>query len=124
MKFNTSILKMFREDFEEAIKPLEEKFKVTIKCGKITYSEDSFSAKIEAVTSEGNFEQKEFEKYAKLFGFNADDYGKTIIMQGTEYAFVGFNLSRPKFRCKIRNTRTGQEAATTEASIKELLKKQ
>jgi len=123
MKFNTGILRKFREDFEQAVKPLEEKFKVTIKCGKITYGDNNFSAKIEATTTEGNFEQEEFEKYARLFGFDKDDYGKTITLQGNEYAFVGFNLGRPKYRCKIRNIKTGQEAAATEASVKNLLKK-
>ena len=45
MKMSTQNLRLFREDFTNEMKKLEEKYHITIKLGNIRYSEEDFTAK-------------------------------------------------------------------------------
>lgn len=47
MEINQTTLSQFREDFQEAVKKLEEKYGVVIEAGRITYEASRFQFKVE-----------------------------------------------------------------------------
>ena len=47
MDINKETLPLFRKDFSDAVRKLEEKYEVKISLGMITYSENTFSCKME-----------------------------------------------------------------------------
>lgn len=93
------LLEAFRKDFAEAMKPLEKKYNLSLKLGRITYGEDSFNGKLEAFDrSEGESrEAKEFQKHCTLYGLEPTDLGKTIVCDGDSFKIVGLNPSKRKY---------------------------
>ena len=68
MKMSTQNLRLFREDFTNEMKKLEEKYHITIKLGDIRYSEEDFTAKLTATNQTAVKKQKEQgEEDAKYF---------------------------------------------------------
>lgn len=122
-----TMLNNFRKDFAEAVKELESKYNVTIHMGNISYSENSFDAKVNV---KENLDEKaaeelaknDFTRYCSLFGFKPDDYGKEFIAQNKKFKFVGFNPRCPKNACKIVDENGGVYKAPVE-TVKNALKK-
>ena len=116
----------FRIDFNNAMKELEEKYKISIELGKISYDDAKFTAKITAnvIGEEAKEkEREEFEQYARLYGFNSDDYGKEIVIQGKRFRFIGFNHRCPKNICKIIEIATGTSYKCPDTTMKNALAK-
>lgn len=106
MNINKESLKEFRKDLDEIIKPLEEKYGVTIDLGSISFSDIEFSTKINVKNNEINgksVEQYEFEKVCHLYGFKPEDYGKEFKQKDETFKFVGFNINSPKYKYKCVN---------------------
>lgn len=91
--------KEFREDFKEAVKELELKYGVSVKLGKITYTDSSFTSTMEVFdTKEGKTpEQVDFENRCYKFFLNESDFGKEIVIDGKNYAIAGINGQKRKF---------------------------
>lgn len=116
----------FRNDFNNTIKELEEKYKISIELGKISYDDAKFTAKITAnvIGEEANEkEREEFEQYAKLYGFNPEDYGKEVVIQGKHFRFVGLNHRCPKNICKMAEISTGTGYKCPDTTMKNALAK-
>lgn len=123
MNFNEREFNSFREDLSKVVKELEEKYGVTIKPGKITYSDAAFDIKL-IVTKEGrNVEQEDFLKYCSYYGFSKDDLGKKITLDGDEYVITGMKPSRRKFPIVIQSLNSGKSMLATIDSVRKALGK-
>lgn len=112
---------LFRKEFSEIVKPLEEKHSVKIKLGNITYDPGiNFTAKITVTGADGD--KKIFEKYCNLFGLKDSDYGRIVNLKGDDYKIVGLELKRSKFPIVVENVKTKKKVSTTEEAIKSKLK--
>ena len=91
--------KAFRKDFEDAVVGLEQKYRVTVSLGKITYSDTEFRTPLTATkVIEGKTpEQVQFEEHAALFGLKPYDFGRTFAVEGMQYKLVGLRPSAPKW---------------------------
>lgn len=103
MKMSTQNLRLFREDFTNEMKKLEEKYHITIKLGNIRYSEEDFTAKLTATNQPAVKTPKEqFEedaKYFRGFGVMPNMYGKIFRgIDGGLFRLVGL---RPNARKNI-----------------------
>jgi hypothetical protein len=75
--FNPENLKEIRDDFNEAVKQLEEKYGIRLSFDKISYSPDSFGAKINAIIANSAVTEEsvnpkwiaDFTRYTE-FGYN------------------------------------------------------
>lgn len=86
----------FRLEIELALKGLANKYDMDIKAGKIKYTNNSFSLVLDATRKEIDgkpYEQAEFEKWAVIYGFEPEDYGKIFNMNGKTFTLYGFNTS-------------------------------
>jgi hypothetical protein len=118
MEFNNIYFKKFREDCNAALKSVAEKYNLSINVGHISYSDDTFSAKMECQkTDAGDIGLKEFKRYCQLFGFQKEDYNREFTMDGRRFKLVGFNLKSPKNCCQIVDTKTGKQYRTTDKAV-------
>lgn len=95
-------LKMFRHEFTQSMKALEEKFGVKVDLGRISYSDTNFSGKITVsnVAEDGTVENPEAEGFrscASLVGLKPEDLGREFTHRGETYKITGLNLRRSKY---------------------------
>lgn len=94
IEFGRPECRTVREAVREALKSVEEEFEVDIEFGNGRFSSGSFGFKIDINTRDENGEkqnakEKEFKLYAKSFGLEPDDFGKTFNDRGKLYTIVG-----------------------------------
>lgn len=106
MEINQNTLKQFREDYEQAVKSLEEKYGVVIQAKNITYSDNSFHFKTEVTNGESKAEirKQDFEKYCSLYGLKPSDYLRSFEKEDNKaYAIIGINPNKRKYPIMIRD---------------------
>lgn len=111
MEINQSTLKEFREDFQEAVKSLEEKYGIIIQAKGITYEPSQFHFKVEVKngSTKEDVYQSDFNRYCSMYGLNQDDYMRTFTNQGQEYQIVGINPNKRKNSIIIKQVSNGKE---------------
>lgn len=98
VSFDRSICKMLNEEITDAIKPLAEKYGLSILPAGGSYDELSYTKKIKLQVKETESGKSgaaaEFARYAPMFGLPEDAFGKTFISSsGTRFRINGI---RPK----------------------------
>lgn len=98
-------LDAFELDLIESLKVLEEKYKVKVSLGTPTYYPEHFTVKLTAkntVRADGlTFEEAEFRKHCKKFGFTNEDYNVDLILKGQPFHFIEINPRATKKPCEI-----------------------
>ena len=111
-------LKNFRNDFANAMKALEEKYGVTVEMKNISYTQDSFTTKIEVVNESDNREQTDFERNVvcfKNYGLTKNDYKKVFKIKGEKFYLVGINPRARKYPFILRNEKGDEYSFTANA---------
>lgn len=83
----------FRQETEQALQAIAEKYNVNIKAGNISYTNTNFNLKLEVTKKDiggKSFEQVEFEKYCFLYGLKPEDYKKQFTLDGKTFTLTGF----------------------------------
>ena len=114
--------KAFRQDFEDAVVGLEQKYGVNLSLGKITYSDTDFRSTITATkVVEGKTpEQVQFEEHAALFGLKPEDFGKHFTVDGKQYELIGLRPSAPAWPV-IGRRADGKPFKFKEAVLKQII---
>jgi len=124
MNFNTQEFNEFRKDMTEALKAVEEKYRVKIDFGGYKYSLNEFSTKMTVVKADANVnvESDNYKRYCRMYGFSEDHYRKPFVHEdGLGYVLIGFNLNAPKFACLIERVKDKKVYRATEESVKKAL---
>lgn len=99
--------KDFRNDFTEAMKPLEEKYGVAINLDRILCSKEGFTSKLFVTNSIADMnERRAFEKniqYFACYGVKKSDYGREFDIDGKIYYLIGLNPHSPKNKFVIKD---------------------
>lgn len=104
MNFNFEEFQNFRDDFQQALLAVAEKYALTIEAGSISFKKDTFSFKVICVkTDTGDIKQKEFERYCAVYDFSKDDYNREFISNGEKYALTELAVKSPKYPCIATN---------------------
>lgn len=114
MKMSTQNLRLFREDFANEMKKLEEKYHISIKLGNIRYSEEDFTAKLTATNQTSVKSPKEqFEEESKYFrglGVMPNMYGKLFRgIDGGLFRLVGLRTNARKNIFTIQRLEDGKQ---------------
>lgn len=126
MDINNQSLDAFRDDFEKAMVSLQEKYDVTIALERITYGEESFSAKVTVVNGRDSetVARNKFDadvwKYEHL-GLFPGMYNR--IFRGADgqlYAIQGFRTRARKHPVRIVRVADGEKRVCSESFIKEI----
>lgn len=124
MEITNETLYAFRDDFEKAMLPLQEKYGVTISMGRITYGDERFSAKITVtngldpeVVARNSFDA-EVWRYEHL-GLQKGMYNRVFEAEdGKLYAVQGFNPRAKKWPIKTVRISDGESRVCNERFIK------
>lgn len=127
MEINNNNLDAFRNDFNIAMKALQDKYDVTISLGKITYGDERFSAKVTVVNGNDSeiAARNEFDadvwRYSHL-GLRPGMYNRIFRgADGNLYAIQGFNTRAKKRPFKSKSVSDGKLWSCSEGFIKEIL---
>ena len=99
--------KDFRNEVNNALKAIAEKYDVNLTAGSISYNENKFTCKLEGKAKEVNgmsFEQAEFEKWCIYYGMKPEHYKKQFSYGGERYELVGFKPKAKKYSVLAKRT--------------------
>ena len=118
-------LENFRKDFAETVKTLEQKYGFIIELGTIHYTATSLEAKMTAKEgdSKDDINEKEFKKYCRMYGLDAEDYDRRFTFKGKDYIVVGVRPSKRKYPICCLEVSSGQTYGFTVAAVKQGLGK-
>jgi hypothetical protein len=128
-EFTRPELKRLDEDIDKHLEQIGKKFGIHLKRGSGRFSPDNFSFKIEAsiIGKDGTVatrEAKDFERYAKMYGLNPKDLGKTFEdWDGKEFEIVGLTTRSPKYPILAKNTMNGKTFKFSEKQVQQALAK-
>ena len=103
-KIDAALLKKLRNDIDEALKPIGEKFGVNMTGGNASYvrngSNGTMKLEICAIGEDGEIfdrDKENFKQYASMYGFDLEDLGKTFVSpKGKMYRVTGLNPNATK----------------------------
>lgn len=90
MEINERSLNQFRRDLEEALAPLEAKYAVDIKAGRISYELNEFRCSLN-VRKKG-LDDHIWEHNCGAYGFEQSDLGRRFRYKNDYYTIKGLNL--------------------------------
>jgi hypothetical protein len=98
-RFDTTNLKMIRSEITEALKPISEKYGITISMGNISYTEAEMKTSLKAIIENENVNGKEvmFKKICFMFGLTENDYGKEFVSNGRTFKVDGLEPKKSKY---------------------------
>ncbi len=126
MVFTGEIVDEFREDFDRAMKSLEEKYGAKISLGAITYDMDHFTARLSVYNGQDEEEAAMSRFDANVWKF--EDVGlkkgmyKRIFIgrDGQKYALLGLNVRATKNQLTILHLESGRHYCAGRGFIREL----
>lgn len=105
-------LRLLRNKIDEALGAVAQECGLSkLQTGHIRYEYDGLSAKItvnaEATAKDGsNADEREFKRYAPLFGLKESDLHRKITFGGKRYEIVGLRPNRRKYPVLCRDLNT------------------
>ena len=101
MEFSRPFFKQFRDEVNDALKPLIEKYGIDITIGTISFNSDTFSIPLKgkALDASGTAvaDTNNFQRYCTLFGLEPGDLGRKFMSRGETYEIIGVSPNRPKY---------------------------
>ena len=96
------LLGTIRTEIDTALSAIAKRHGLTMRLGKITYAETSFTAKVEGALEGGSREADTFKALAHLYGMKAEHLGKSFAVSGVVYKLVGLAARERKqpFLCE------------------------
>lgn len=127
MEITDHNLDLFRADFKEAVRDLENKYDVTIKLGRITYDENQFYARMTVdngqdpdLIEEHNFDS-EVWKFEDI-GLKEGMYRQMFLnRKGERYAILGFVPNAKKYPLRVVRFSDGKRFHVSRYFIKEFI---
>jgi hypothetical protein len=108
MEFTKERFGAFREDVEKALKAVGEKYNVSVKAGRLRYSDVKFDLELNVQKADVDVEKEEFERLCPAFGFGPKHYKARFSDRGKTFEFYGFVPSgRASAPCLVRDVATG-----------------
>ena len=121
------VFDVFRNDVNEAMKEISKKYSCTVDMGSISYSNKDLHFKITCITNNlingKKAEQLMFEDHCHHYGFQPEDYWRTVVINKKEFTFVGFYPKASKNVCKIVELGTEKEFSINKDAIQKQLKR-
>lgn len=123
-KMNKEYFNNFRNDVREALKAVAEKYGVEINPTNIKYDDIDFTLTLEVVrlvNGTSNANESLWSYYYKVYGFEREDYGKTVVMNNEEFKISGIDGKSKKYPIILTRVRDNKKYGYSIASVKEAL---
>jgi hypothetical protein len=108
-KFDKATARVFQKEALAALKPLAEKYGVTVTEAGGLIEPTRFTAKFDFKTADAGAKaveqaQTDFRQYAQLFDLLPEDYGKTFKHGNHTFTITGLKLGAPKYSLTARRS--------------------
>lgn len=106
LKFTAPTCDVLREHMQAALQTVEQQMGIKLRIGRMGYSTDTITMKVEAATISGdglayNSPAATFLREYAQYGFKKDDIGRKFMCKGHRYEFLGFTGTRTRYAvCK------------------------
>lgn len=114
MKFDKQTAKATRDLITKELEALGKRIGVEFSVGACSYSDIEMSYKLVVKTGDKAAvvaeHKKTFETYAKLYGFEPEDFGKEFTHSRETWTIEGFELKRAKFNLRGKRVSDGKVA--------------
>ena len=119
-KFNKQNLDLLRNEINNALKIIGDKYNMTLKINNITYGNTHFSSKIRAVigTTPEIIDKTEWNNNCIYFGFEKDDFGRRFTAGGCAYTICGIKPKSKRYPIIGKSIITGKRYKFSAANVK------
>ena len=114
----------FRNDVREALKAVAEKYGVEINPTTVRHGDIDFTITLDVsilVSGTSDANESLWSYYYKVYGFEREDYGKTVIMNNEEFKISGIDGKSKKYPIILTRVRDNKKYRYSIASVKEAL---
>jgi hypothetical protein len=130
-KFDKQNLDTLRTDITAALSQVEKKHGIKLSLDRIRYNENTFSAKLEAMTVdasapqvEGNVKwQTQFKQMAVFYDLEPTDLGKEFVSSGVTYKIVGAMSGKARSQQIIVQRKDSDKFQRMDAEVVKLMLK-
>jgi hypothetical protein len=123
-QFDRTACRLLSAEIEAALQPLAAKHEIKIKCASGTFTAGNYRLKIEcAVEVNGQVmthEVEDFKRYARHFGLEPSDLGKTITHLGEAYRVEGLKPKSHRFPVTATRLRDGKRYKIPASAVRPL----
>lgn len=106
-------------EVEAALSAVAEKYGLTVEVRGSSFTNSEYKPKV-TLKIEGA-DKASFERYAELYGLNADDFGAVLTLRGEQFRVEGINTRAPKYAIRIARVKDGKGfKAPTETVLRAL----
>jgi hypothetical protein len=101
MEFSRPFFKQFRDEVNEALKPITDKYGIDLSLGSISFTSDSFSVSLKGKALDASgapvVDTNNFNRFCTIFGLEPGDLGRKFVSRGETYEIIGISPNRPKY---------------------------
>jgi len=114
--FQKSDFSLIRKDIDDALKVVADKYGITFRLGRISYTSAEFSTKLECVCNDGVdvkdgedlMAKKEWDRNCWKWNLKPEDFGKGFNFQGTDYTICGCKPKSSKYPILGKSEKNGR----------------
>lgn len=119
MEFNNANIKELRGRISAALDAEFDGSPIEITIGRISYSSDKASIKVEA-HSEGteSSAKTEWDFGCSRYGLKPEDFGRQFNFRGTRYRIAGLKTSRPKYPMQVERVSDDSSFKMTQSMVR------
>lgn len=129
-EFTNPIVRKLMDECEEALRPIAEKYGLTLDQKGRTYRRDALPVMFQLLVTEKDEDgnalsamAKDFQNMAPLFGLEPDDLGKEFTRAGKTFRITGLKPRSRKYPVLAENVKTGKTYKFPAETVKEALKR-
>jgi hypothetical protein len=129
-EFTNPLVREIMDECEEALRPIAEKYGLTLDHKGRTYRRDALPVMFQLLITEKDEDgnklsaaARDFQKYAIMFGLEADDLHREFVHQGDRFRITGVKPRSRKFPILGENVRTGKTYKFPVETVKAGLKR-
>ncbi len=116
-EINRKNCKDIREAAKAALVDSMEEIGLKIKFGTGSFDPSQFTVKVSFILADADPEKELFVRTAEQFGVVAEDHGRVIIVNRTEYRLVGVNLKASRFPFICERVKDGKKFRMEEKAV-------
>ena len=129
-EFTNPVVRKIMDECEEALRPIAEKYGLTLDRKGRTYRRDSLPVMFQLLVTEHDEDgntlsaaAKEFTKLAPLFGLETGDLGKEFRNRNETFRISGLSPRSRKYPVLAENVKTGKTYKFAAETVKNALKR-
>ncbi len=116
-EINRKNCKGIREAAKAALVDSMEEIGLKIKFGTGSFDSSQFTVKVSFILADSDPEKELFVRTAEQFGLVAEDHGRLIMVNRTEYRLVGVNLKASRFPFICERVKDGKRFRMEEEAV-------